>query len=190
MNSTGDRIESKQQAAPNVDPAEIDKFGSMASRWWDRHGDFKPLHDINPLRLNYIDSQHRIEGLDVLDVGCGGGILSEALNKRGATVTGIDLSDEALSVASVIWPQIALRYLWPNYTYWKVVTTLITSAFQLKTSLQKTKMHLMSSPALKCLSTYRIRQARWQHARPWSNPVDQYFSRPSIAIRRAGCLRS
>ncbi len=101
MNSTGDRIESKQQAAPNVDPAEIDKFGSMASRWWDRHGDFKPLHDINPLRLNYIDSQHRIEGLDVLDVGCGGGILSEALNKRGATVTGIDLSDEALSVAKL-----------------------------------------------------------------------------------------
>lgn len=87
------------QDAINVDPAEIDKFSQLANRWWDRQGEFKPLHDINPLRLNYVDSRHSLEGLKVLDVGCGGGIFSEALHKRGAAVTGIDLSEEALSVA-------------------------------------------------------------------------------------------
>lgn len=101
MKTTDQALEPNPQDALNVDPAEIEKFGQLASRWWDRQGEFKPLHDINPLRLNYIDSRHALEGLDVLDVGCGGGILSEALNKRGATVTGIDLSEDALSVAKL-----------------------------------------------------------------------------------------
>src|SRR5690348_15947231 len=84
----------------NVDPAELAKFSALAHRWWDPASDFKPLHDINPLRLRYIEE--RCGGLDgkrVLDVGCGGGILSEAMARAGAKVTGIDLSEKALSVA-------------------------------------------------------------------------------------------
>jgi len=83
----------------NVDAQEINKFSELASRWWDPQSEFKPLHDINPLRLNYIDERCGLAGKQVLDVGCGGGILSESMHKRGATVTGIDLSAPALSVA-------------------------------------------------------------------------------------------
>ncbi len=85
--------------ADNVDQAEIAKFSELASRWWDPQSEFKPLHDINPLRLNYIDERCGLSGKQVLDVGCGGGILAESMHRRGATVTGIDLSAAALSVA-------------------------------------------------------------------------------------------
>ena len=83
----------------NVDPAEIRKFDSLASRWWDPTGDFKPLHDLNPLRSDYIEQHTRLEGAKVLDVGCGGGILTESLARKGATVTGIDISEAPLAVA-------------------------------------------------------------------------------------------
>lgn len=83
----------------NVDPAEIAKFEQLASRWWDRQGEFKPLHDINPLRANYIDRHAPVVGKRVLDVGCGGGILTEAMAQRGADVTGIDLGEAPLNVA-------------------------------------------------------------------------------------------
>lgn len=83
----------------NVDPAELEKFNELASRWWDREGDFKPLHEINPLRLNYIDERVKLMGKSVLDVGCGGGILSEEMEKRGAIVTGIDVGQGPLTVA-------------------------------------------------------------------------------------------
>jgi 2-polyprenyl-6-hydroxyphenyl methylase/3-demethylubiquinone-9 3-methyltransferase len=85
----------------NADPAELDKFSSLAHRWWDPAGEFKPLHDINPLRLDWIAQHARLEGAAVLDVGCGGGILTEAMARRGARVTGIDLSDKALRVAQL-----------------------------------------------------------------------------------------
>ena len=85
--------------APNVDHAEVRKFEELASRWWDPHSEFKPLHDINPLRLNYIDELAQIGGKQVLDVGCGGGILSESMAARGATVTGIDMGEAPLEVA-------------------------------------------------------------------------------------------
>ncbi len=85
----------------NVDPAEIAKFSELAHRWWDPASDFKPLHDINPLRLNYIDGLARLHGKTVLDVGCGGGILAESMMQRGALVTGIDLSGQALKVAGL-----------------------------------------------------------------------------------------
>src|SRR5712691_3461170 len=84
----------------NADPAELAKFGALAHRWWDPGSDFKPLHDINPLRLDYIERRSGgLAGKRTLDVGCGGGILAEALARAGAKVTGIDLSDKALAVA-------------------------------------------------------------------------------------------
>lgn len=83
----------------NVDHAEIAKFEALAHRWWDRHSEFKPLHDINPLRVNWIDQRIPLAGKRVLDVGCGGGILSEAMAQRGATVTGIDMGEAPLAVA-------------------------------------------------------------------------------------------
>jgi len=86
-------------ASLNVDAAEIAKFEALASRWWDRAGDFRPLHQMNPLRANYIDTRSPVAGKRVLDVGCGGGILSEALAQRGASVTGIDLGEAPLAVA-------------------------------------------------------------------------------------------
>lgn len=83
----------------NIDPQEIAKFEELASRWWDPQSEFKPLHDINPLRLDFIDQRVALSGKTVLDVGCGGGILSESMAQRGATVTGIDMGEAPLGVA-------------------------------------------------------------------------------------------
>ena len=85
----------------NVDPNEIRKFEELASRWWDKDSEFKPLHDINPLRANWIDKLSPVAEKKVLDVGCGGGILAEALAQRGAMVTGIDMGDAPLGVAKL-----------------------------------------------------------------------------------------
>ena len=85
----------------NVDPQEIAKFEALASRWWDRSSEFKPLHDINPLRANYIDRFSPVAGKRLVDIGCGGGILAEAMAQRGAIVTGIDMGEAPLSVAKL-----------------------------------------------------------------------------------------
>ena len=85
----------------NVDQSEIAKFEALAARWWDSEGEFRPLHEINPLRANWIDSFAPVADKAVLDVGCGGGILSESLARRGATVTGIDMGEGPLSVAKL-----------------------------------------------------------------------------------------
>lgn len=105
----------------NADPQELAKFGDLAHRWWDPHSEFKPLHDINPLRLGWIDrSSGGLAGKRVLDVGCGGGLLSEGMAALGARVTGIDLAEKALGVArlhllesgrSVDYRQIAVEAL-------------------------------------------------------------------------------
>jgi len=87
------------QTAHNVDPDEIAKFERLAARWWDPTSEFRPLHEINPLRLEWIDQRARLSGKRVLDVGCGGGLLAEAMAARGARVTGIDLGETPLSVA-------------------------------------------------------------------------------------------
>ncbi len=86
----------------NVDPLEIEKFQSIASRWWDRESEFKPLHDINPLRVEYIENHAGdLAGRRILDIGCGGGILTEALAGKGAKVTGIDMAEMSLKVAKM-----------------------------------------------------------------------------------------
>jgi len=85
----------------NVDPAELQKFSELAHRWWDPAGSFRPLHEINPLRLDWIDQRAPLAGKRVVDVGCGGGILSEAMSARGADVLGIDLADKPLRVAQL-----------------------------------------------------------------------------------------
>ena len=83
----------------NVDTAEIQKFSEVAHHWWDPNSEFKPLHEINPLRLGWLDGHAQLASKAVIDVGCGGGILSESMAAKGATVTGIDLSEKALKVA-------------------------------------------------------------------------------------------
>ena len=85
----------------NADPNELEKFSQLAHRWWDPNSEFKPLHEINPLRAAWIEDHSPLKGLKVLDIGCGGGILAEAMAQRGAEVTGIDLSDKALAVAKL-----------------------------------------------------------------------------------------
>jgi len=85
----------------NADPAELEKFSQLAHRWWDPTSEFRPLHEINPLRLEWIDRIAQLSGKTLLDVGCGGGILAEAAARKGARVTGIDLSERALKVAQL-----------------------------------------------------------------------------------------
>ena len=85
----------------NLDSAEIAKFDAIAARWWDPEGEFRPLHAINPLRLDYVDSRAPLQGRRVLDIGCGGGLLAEGMASRGAKVMGIDLSEGALKVAKL-----------------------------------------------------------------------------------------
>src|SRR6266540_2104971 len=96
----------------NADPRELEKFSALAHRWWDPGSEFRPLHQINPLRLDWIDGLAPLGGKSALDIGCGGGILAEAMAKRGARVTGIDLSEKALKVAQLhlLESKIAVAY--------------------------------------------------------------------------------
>ncbi len=100
----------------NVDPAELAKFSSLAHRWWDLEGEFAPLHQINPLRLGWIDGLRPLHGASVVDVGCGGGILTDAMARKGANVLGIDLAEKSLKVAQLHaleaqTPRIAYRHI-------------------------------------------------------------------------------
>jgi len=100
----------------NVDPAELAKFSDLAHRWWDKNSEFRPLHQINPLRLDWISEICMLDGCEVLDVGCGGGILSDAMARKGARVLGIDLGTKALRVAQLH----ALEAQTPNVQYREV----------------------------------------------------------------------
>ena len=95
------RPEFYEHTMTNADPIELEKFSQLAHRWWDPNSEFKPLHEINPLRLNYINQIAALHGKNVLDIGCGGGILSEGMATLGAQVTGIDLSEKALQIAKL-----------------------------------------------------------------------------------------
>ncbi len=103
-------------SSANVDPAELAKFSELAHRWWDKESEFRPLHEINPLRLGWIESIAPLHGSRVLDVGCGGGILADAMARRGAEVTGIDLATKSLKVAQLH----ALEAGTPNIHYREV----------------------------------------------------------------------
>jgi 2-polyprenyl-6-hydroxyphenyl methylase / 3-demethylubiquinone-9 3-methyltransferase len=96
----------------NADPLELQKFSDLAHRWWDPTSEFRPLHEINPLRLEWINAQVALAGKKVLDIGCGGGILAESMARKGADVTGIDLSEKALKVADLhsLESGVAMRY--------------------------------------------------------------------------------
>jgi 2-polyprenyl-6-hydroxyphenyl methylase/3-demethylubiquinone-9 3-methyltransferase len=100
------------QNGPNADPAEIAKFDAAAPRWWDPNGEFRPLHDLNPARLEYVEARAGLAGHRVLDVGCGGGLMSEGMARRGGHVLGIDLAPEALAVARLhaLEAEIAVDY--------------------------------------------------------------------------------
>jgi 2-polyprenyl-6-hydroxyphenyl methylase / 3-demethylubiquinone-9 3-methyltransferase len=99
INSSNPDNKSNAMSKAKIDPAEVAKFSNAAAHWWDLNGEFKALHEINPLRLDYINQKASLAGKNVLDVGCGGGILSESMAKLGASVTGIDMSGAALDVA-------------------------------------------------------------------------------------------
>ncbi|MDM5180221.1 bifunctional 2-polyprenyl-6-hydroxyphenol methylase/3-demethylubiquinol 3-O-methyltransferase UbiG [Massilia sp. DJPM01] len=105
---------------PNADPAELARFNKLAARWWDEQSEFKPLHRINPHRLAWIDSLCRLAGKQVLDVGCGGGILAESMARHGAEVTGIDLADKPLQIAR--WHaqgrEVDVRYAYSSAEAW------------------------------------------------------------------------
>lgn len=110
-------------SSPNVDPAELAKFSDLAHRWWDKDSEFRPLHQINPLRLDWIASISPLNGLRVVDVGCGGGILADAMARRGAQVLGIDLATKALRVAQLH----ALEAQTPNVDYREVSAEALAS---------------------------------------------------------------
>lgn len=100
-------------ATANVNPAEIERFDSMAARWWDPQGEFKPLHIMNPVRTEYIDQRVALKNKRVLDVGCGGGLLAESMSKKGAQVTGLDLGTTTIDVAKLhaLESKLDIRYL-------------------------------------------------------------------------------
>lgn len=110
-------------ATSNFDPAELAKFSELAHRWWDANGEFRPLHQINPLRLQWITSHSPLRGKNVLDVGCGGGILADSMARQGAQVLGIDLADKPLRVAQLH----ALEANTPNIRYREVSTETLAA---------------------------------------------------------------
>lgn len=111
------------ETALNADPSELAKFSELAHRWWDPESEFRPLHEINPLRLDWIHALAPLPGKRVVDVGCGGGILADAMARKGADVLGIDLADKALKVAQLH----ALEAATPNLSYRKVAVEALAA---------------------------------------------------------------
>ena len=124
----------------NVDPAELAKFSELAHRWWDVNSEFRPLHQINPLRLDWIQTLASLKDKQVLDVGCGGGILSDAMARAGAHVTGIDLATKSLKVAQLH----ALETQTPNVSYREVSAEALGAAKESDTNTNSSGTALVS----------------------------------------------
>ena len=120
----------------NADPQELAKFGELAHRWWDADGEFRPLHQINPLRLDWIDQQARLAGKAVLDVGCGGGILTESMARRAADVLGIDLSIKPLRVAELHAMEAGLANLRYREVAAEALAAEMPAAFEVVTCME------------------------------------------------------
>jgi len=120
----------------NADPQELAKFGELAHRWWDADGEFRPLHQINPLRLDWIDQQARLAGKAVLDVGCGGGILTESMARRAADVLGIDLSIKPLRVAQLHAMEAGLANLHYREVAAEALAAEMPAAFEVVTCME------------------------------------------------------
>ena len=164
----------------NVDPAELAKFSELAHRWWDKESEFRPLHEINPLRLAWIDSIAPLAGKQVLDVGCGGGILADAMARKGAQVLGIDLATKSLKVAQLH----ALEAETPQVSYREISAEALALE---QLALQQGKTALAS--AWKCWNMSRTRTPASGPAPNWCVPVAGCFSPPSIAMPRRLHLR-
>jgi 2-polyprenyl-6-hydroxyphenyl methylase/3-demethylubiquinone-9 3-methyltransferase len=125
-----------RNTAPNVDPAELQKFDALASRWWDPEGEFKPLHQLNPLRLAYVAERAPLSGNVALDVGCGGGLLTEALAQAGAQVTGIDMAPGPLAVARLHQLQSGLESIEYIETHAEALATEQPESFAVVTCME------------------------------------------------------
>ena len=136
----------------NLDEEEINKFNSLADKWWDINGDFKPLHQINPLRVEYISTKVNLNGLKVLDVGCGGGILSESLASLGADVTGIDPGDSVIEVAKVHSNKVGSNIRYLNCTIEDLISDDINNKFDVITCLEMLEHVPNPSSTIKAIS--------------------------------------
>ena len=120
----------------NIDQEEVNKFNVLADKWWDKDGEFKPLHQINPLRLNYINQKVNLKGLKVLDIGCGGGILSESMAELGAKVIGIDAGDSVIKIAKIHGKKTGNNVTYMNCTCEDILTKGMIHEFDVITCLE------------------------------------------------------
>ncbi len=153
----------------NIDPAEIRKFEELASRWWDKQGEFKALHEMNPLRLNFINTGSPLESQTVCDIGCGGGILSESMAQCGATITGIDMGKAPLSIARLHALESELDIDYQQTTAEEMA--------------QQSRQNLMLSAAWKCLNMCPTLLPSLMPASHCSNQVAQFISQPLTVIQ-------
>jgi 2-polyprenyl-6-hydroxyphenyl methylase/3-demethylubiquinone-9 3-methyltransferase len=144
----------------NADPAELAKFSALAHRWWDPESEFRPLHQINPLRLDWIDRQVGLQGKRVLDVGCGGGILADAMARKGADVLGIDLATKALKVAQLH----ALEAQTPRVAYREVSAEALAQeqpgAFDVVTCMEMLE-HVPDPASVVCACQQLVKPGGW-----------------------------
>ena len=160
----------------NSDQQELDNFNRLSNTWWDKEGEFGALHKINPFRLEFIEKHHAIEANSILDIGCGGGILSESLAEKGADVTGIDLAEEVLTVAKLHGLDSGVKV---NYE-------LIAP----KTMRSKTRLSTISLPVWKCWNMSLTLLLSFKQRRIASNPVVGFSFQPLIETTSLTCSPS